>query len=416
MIYVRRSAAVVLFLILLLVLSAFGLLSFRDGEFDIGAVAMGVAACVVFIALYNILKNIFKHIDRYVLILCILLFSVGLIIQYRLNPQTAWKQFVWFIAGIFALTAALLIIKNADDFGKWNIVFLGGTAGLLLLSLLFARVIGGAKNWIDLGVFTMQPSEFAKLLFIITAAYYFSRKKNILGLLPYIGFCGACIFILVLSKDLGAGILYAMTLLVMFFAGTGKALWTLGGVGILGGGAYASYKLFSHVRTRVEIWQDPWSAGRNEGYQIVQGLMAIASGSLLGMGLNLGSPTAIPASHTDFIFAVICEEFGIIIGIAVIIFYLLFILRGALIALNARTKFHQLLVFGCTAMLSLQCFVIIAGVIKMIPLTGITLPFISYGGSSMVSCMALVGIIEGVAVKNGETDESEIKSIGGEVL
>ncbi len=166
----------------------------------------------------------------------------------------------------------------------------------------------------------------------------------------------------------------------------------------------------------MDIWQNPWVADRTSGFQIVQGLMAIASGSLFGMGLGLGSPSAIPASNTDYVFAVICEEFGLITGIAVIIFYLLFILRGALIALNARTRFHQLLVFGATAMLALQCFVIIGGVIKMIPLTGITLPFISYGGSSMFSCMALVGIIEGVAVKNGEQDEKEIKSIGGEVL
>lgn len=416
MIYVRRSASIVLFLIILLVLSAFGLLAFRDGEFDIFAVFMGVGACVVYLLLYNILKSIFKHIDRYVLIICILLFSLGLIIQYRLNSQTAFKQLIWFCIGIAALLTALFVIKNAGTFGKWNFAFLLGTVFLLLLSLFFARVIGGAKNWINIGPFTVQPSEFAKLFFIITAAYYFSRNNRIILLLPYLLFSGACIFILVLSKDLGAAILYAFTTLTMFFGGTGKALWTLFGFGILSGGAYASYKIFPHVQTRVDIWRNPWVAERTEGYQIVQGLMAIASGSLLGMGLNLGSPFAIPASHTDFIFAVICEEFGIIIGIAVIIFYLLFILRGALIALNARTLFHQLLVFGCTAMLSLQCFVIIAGVIKMIPLTGITLPFISYGGSSMISCMALVGIIEGVAVKNGEMDEKEIKSIGGEIL
>ena len=416
MIYVRRSASIVLFLIILLVLTAFGLLSFRDGEFDTGAVLMGVGLSVVYVLLYNILKRVYKHIDRYVLIICILLFSIGIIIQYRLNPQTALKQFIWFLSGIFTMITALVVIKKADNFGKWNYVFLAGTAGLLLLSLLFARVIGGAKNWIEIGPFTMQPSEFAKVLFIIAAAYFFSTKTKVLTLLPYLLFCGICIFILVFSKDLGAGILYALTILTMFFAATGKALWTFAGLGVLGGGAYVSYKIFPHVRTRVDIWQNPWIAERTEGYQIAQGLMAIASGSLLGMGLNLGSPRVIPASNTDFIFAVVCEEFGIIIGIAVILFYLLFILRGALIALNARTKFHQLLVFGCTAMLSLQCFVIIAGVIKMIPLTGITLPFISYGGSSMVSCMALVGIIEGVAVKNGEMDEKEIKSIGGEIL
>jgi cell division protein FtsW (lipid II flippase) len=416
MIYVRRSAAVVLFLIILLVLSAFGLLAFRNGKLDIGAVEMGVGLSLLYLLLYNIAKKAFKHMDRYVLIICILLTSIGLIMQYRLNPQYAVKQLMMFGIGIVVMFTAMIIIKKAENFGKWNLFFMAASVGLLLLSLVFARVIGGAKNWITIGPFTMQPSEFAKVAFIMAIAYYFSEKDKVLSMLPYVIFGGVCVIILVLSKDLGAAILFALTLLVMFYASTGKKLWSLGGVGVLGAGAYASYKLFDHVRTRVDIWQNPWIASRAEGYQIVQGLMAIASGSIFGMGLNLGSPTSIPANYTDFIFAVICEEFGIIAGVAIIIFYLLFILRGAVIALNARSRFHQLLVFGCTAMLSLQCFVIIAGVIKMIPLTGITLPFISYGGSSMVACMALVGIIEGVAVKNGELDEKEIQSIGGTVL
>jgi len=416
MIYVRRSAAVVLFFILLLVLSAFGLLAFRDGQFDIIAAAFGIGACVLFVTLYNVAKTVFRHIDRYVLIICIFLTGIGFIMQYRLNPEYALRQIIMFAIGIVALFIAIAAVKKAGNFGKWNYIFMAGVLGLLLLSLLFARVIGGARNWVQILGMSMQPSEFAKVLFIVTAAYFFSNKNRIASILPFLLFSAACILVLVLSKDLGAAILYALTTLVMFFAGTGRALLTLAGMGILSAGAYASYRLFPHVKTRVDIWQNPWVAERTEGYQIVQALMAIASGSLFGMGLGLGSPASIPASYTDFIFAGLCEEFGIIAGVAVILFYLLFVLRGALIALNARTLFHQLLVFGCTAMLCLQCFVIIAGVIKMIPLTGITLPFISYGGSSMVSCMALVGIIEGVAVKNGEYDEKKIESIGGAVL
>lgn len=416
MIYVRRSAAVVLTFIILLVLSAFGLLAFRDGTFDPLAVAFGVGICVLYVTLYNVAKTIFRHIDRFVLIICILLTGIGFIMQYRLNPQFAYKQLIMFAAGILVFFIAIFVVKRADNFGRWNYVFMAGALGLLLLSLLFARVVGGAKNWVQVFGFTVQPSEFAKVLFIVAAAYFFSNKNRIVSILPFLAFSAACILVLVLSTDLGAAILLALTTLVMFFAGTGRALLTLLGVGVLGAGAFASYKMFPHVRTRVDIWQNPWVAERDQGYQIVQALMAIASGSLFGMGLGLGSPASIPASHTDFIFAGICEEFGIIAGVAIIVFYLVFVLRGALIALNARTLFHQLLVFGSTAMLCLQCFVIIAGVIKMIPLTGITLPFISYGGSSMVSCMALVGIIEGVAVKNGEYDERKIESIGGAVL
>jgi cell division protein FtsW (lipid II flippase) len=170
------------------------------------------------------------------------------------------------------------------------------------------------------------------------------------------------------------------------------------------------------VRTRVEIWQNPWMYHRTQGYQIVQALMAIAAGGMFGAGLGLGYPESVPVRTSDFIFAVICEEFGIIFGIITILMYLVFIIRGMIIAMNASTRFDALLVFGATCMLSLQSFIIIGGVIKLIPLTGITLPFISAGGSSMVACMALVGIIEGVAVKNGERDEREIRKAGGEVL
>ena len=166
----------------------------------------------------------------------------------------------------------------------------------------------------------------------------------------------------------------------------------------------------------MQIWQDPWAYYQTQGYQIVQGLMAIAAGGAFGTGLGLGYPEAVPVNTSDYIFASICEEFGIIFGIVTILLYLVFIIRGMIIARNASTRFDALLVFGATCMLSLQSFIIIGGVIKLIPLTGITLPFISAGGSSLIACLCLAGIIEGVAVKNGERDEKEIKEAGGEVV
>ena len=163
------------------------------------------------------------------------------------------------------------------------------------------------------------------------------------------------------------------------------------------------------------MWQDPWATYNDKGYQIVQGLLAIASGGLLGTGLGLGMPEVIPVGTSDSIFAAIAEEFGIIVAIGIIALYLVFIVRGILIAMDARTKFDKLLVFGATAMLSLQSFIIIGGVIKLIPLTGITMPFVSSGGSSMLSAMMQLGIIEGVALKNGEYEEAELEEMGGGV-
>ena len=416
MTFVRRSATAALMLNVVFTLSAFILLAFRGETIDFYALLMGVTIAALMLIFYNVTNKIFKYPDRIVLVCCITLVSIGLIMQYRISPETGWKQLLWFVSGIVAMYITIMLFKSNLNLGKVNWLLIAATAGLLLMALVFARVIGGAKNWIKIGPFSFQPSEFAKITFLVSAAYYFSKKDTIMSLLPYAIFSGACILILVVSKDLGAAMLFALSFLIIFFVSTGSKLWTLGGIGVLGVGAVLSYKFFSHVRIRVEIWQDPWAVYYGQGYQIVQGLMAIASGSFFGTGLSLGTPKSIPANSTDFIFAVICEEFGIIFGTALIILYLVFILRGALIALNARNKNEQLLVFGCTAMLSLQCFIIIAGVIKMIPLTGITLPFISYGGSSMWSCMILVGIIQGIAVKNGIKDVREIRSIGGDVI
>lgn len=259
----------------------------------------------------------------------------------------------------------------------------------------------------------MQPSEFAKVLFLMVSAYFFSTREKLSSFIPYLLFTGLCVVLLVAEKDLGAGLLIGVTFLIVFFVATGRVFLTAAGVGMLGAGAYASYKIFAHVRTRVLVWLDPWPYYNDQGYQIVQGLMALASGGLLGVGLGRGLPEVIPANYTDYIFTVIGEEFGILFCVFIILLYLVFIVRGILIALDADSSYDALLVFGCTAMLSLQSFIIIGGVIKLIPLTGITLPFISYGGSSLLASMIQLGIIQGVALKNGRRDERELEMMGG---
>ncbi len=398
--FAKSSAGILIFIMILFVFSAFVLLSFRGNTVDFDALFLGGGLCVVIAALYLILKKFYPLLDRQAFIIPLFLASVGLILQYRLSPEHGIKQFIWFAAGIVALIIAIEVIRRSNTFGKLNYLFMGLCVAMLLSTLVLSRSIGGAKNWLEFGGFSIQPSEFAKLLFIVISAYYLSQRRTISSILPYIIFCATCLIILVIARDLGSALLFALTFIVLIYCATGKKRYALFSASGLMGGALISYNLFSHVKTRVDIWIDPWAVYQAEGYQIVQALMAIASGGFLGMGLNLGYPSVIPAARTDFIFAVVCEEFGIIFGIAVIAFYVLLIIRGALIALRANTLFHQLLAFGATAMLSLQCFIIIGGVIKLIPLTGITLPFLSYGGSSMVSCMALLGILQGVAVKS----------------
>ncbi len=411
----RRSTAALLFLQVLFIISAFGLLTFKGGVLDWQAAASGLILCLFNLFQYNILKSCFKHLDRFCLIVAQFLWSLGLVVIYRINPSLAIKQFLILMASTLVMVCVMLIIRKSVDFGRLNWLFMVLTFLLLASTLVLGRSIGGAKNWIKLGFFTLQPSEFAKILYIMVSAYFLTTREKFVALIPYLIYTAACVMLLVVEKDLGAGLLIALTFLVMFFAATGRTLLTLLGVGVLGGGAYASYKLFSHVQTRVEVWQDPWATYNGQGYQIVQGLLALASGGLFGVGLGRGMPEVIPVRESDYIFTVIGEEFGIIFGIITILFYLVFIVRGILIALNARSTYDALLVFGCTAMLTLQSFIIIGGVIKLIPLTGVTLPYISYGGSSILSSMIQLGIIQGVAIKNGQKDEEELAEMGGEI-
>ena len=411
----RRSTAALLFLQVLFIISAFGLLTFKGGVLDWQAAASGLILCLFNLFQYNILKSCFKHLDRFCLIVAQFLWSLGLVVIYRINPSLAIKQFLILMASTLVMVCVMLIIRKSVDFGRLNWLFMVLTFLLLASTLVLGRSIGGAKNWIKLGFFTLQPSEFAKILYIMVSAYFLTTREKLVSFIPYLIYTAACVMLLVVEKDLGAALLIALTFLVMFFAATGRTLLTLLGVGVLGGGAYASYKLFSHVQTRVEVWQDPWATYNGQGYQIVQGLLALASGGLFGVGLGRGMPEVIPVRESDYIFTVIGEEFGIIFGIITILFYLVFIVRGILIALNARSTYDALLVFGCTAMLTLQSFIIIGGVIKLIPLTGVTLPYISYGGSSILSSMIQLGIIQGVAIKNGQKDEEELAEMGGEI-
>ena len=416
MVLERRGAGALLVFIILFLLSATALLAFREGVFDVGIIAYGLGAVLLMLLAYNLAALIFRHIDRITLVICFFLASVGLVVLARLDMQTAAKQLIWLVIGCAVMFIAVSVIKRVRDFGRMNYLLMAASFGLLAFAYLFGDTIGGAKNWVNFGFISFQPSEIAKVLFIITSAYFFAHRRGRIGSLIYAAYAGACVIVLVLSNDLGAALLFAGTFLIMFFAGTGRTLLTLAGLGVGTAGAVASYYVLPHVKTRVQIWQNPWIYYQTSGYQIVQGLMAIAAGGMLGTGLGLGYPEAIPVGTSDYIFAAICEEFGIVFGVITILLYLVFIIRGMIIARNAATRFDALLVFGATCMLALQSFIIIGGVIKLIPLTGITLPFISAGGSSLIACMALVGVIEGVAVKNGERDEQKITEAGGEVL
>ena len=227
-------------------------------------------------------------------------------------------------------------------------------------------------------------------------------------IIPWLLYILCCLGLLMLQKDLGTALLYYCVALLLYWVSSGNTFFSL--LGIAGGcsAAIYGYRQFAHVRRRVAIWLNPWADYDNAGYQLVQGLMAIASGGLFGVGLGLGSPTSIPIYESDFIFAVLCEQFGLIFGLCVLLMYVALILRGVFIAMQARRSFHGLLAMSSSALLGIQTFVIIGGVLKLIPLTGVTLPFVSYGGTSLVSSMCLIGFIQGVESLNEDNLQEDI--------
>ncbi|MBR3842891.1 MAG: FtsW/RodA/SpoVE family cell cycle protein [Christensenellaceae bacterium] len=412
----KFSTYFIMTLLQLFIITAFGLLSLREGFFDVRAIVWGIILALYILLQYNMLRSAFRFMDQFVLLTAQFLFSLGMVMLYRMDPDAAIKQFAIFILSTFIMIAAILVIRKAKQLEKYYIFYMVCALVLLIAPALIGRTIGGAKNWISIGGISIQPSEFAKVLYILVSAFYLNNKTTIREFIPYVLFTGLCVLILVFEKDLGAALLICGTFIIMFLAATGRIFLTgLGCMGI-GLGAVICTKLFPHVQNRVNVWRDPWSVYYEGGYQIVQGLMALASGGLFGTGLGLGMPSYIPASTTDYIFAVIGEEFGIIVAIFVILFYVLLIVRGILIAINARNTFDALLVFGCCSMLALQSFIIIGGVIKLIPLTGITLPFVSSGGTSIMNSMLMLGIIEGIAVKNGEIDEEKLDLMEGVIV
>ena len=386
----RLSSAVMLFYF-----CAFLLIACKDFAWQGFALALAVPA-MIWVGT-NFLPKLFPS-DRLLLSLTNFLCALGVLVLYSTEPDYAYHQAMYYGVGILAMIVCVWIVRLVRS---WRIpvqLLIPLSLALLALPLVIGRETNGAKNWFYVAGISVQPSEIVKLSLLIIVSYYMSRHR----MLPWLFFAVSCLGVLMLQKDLGTALMYYGTTLMLFYASSGNLFLT--GLGLAGGAGAAvmGYKMFAHVKKRVAIWLNPWSDYENSGFQIVQSLMAIASGGLFGVGLGLGSPKTIPVYYTDFIFAVICEQFGLIFGLCVLLMYVAIIWRGATTAMAARTSFHGLLAMGCTIMLGLQTFVIIGGVIKMVPLTGVTMPFVSYGGTSLVSSLCLVGLLQGVASLNDD--------------
>ena len=338
-----------------------------------------------------------------------LLASLGLIMIGRLKPALFLTQMRWLLLGL--IVYLFLVFLGERFLRLLSYPYLLGVFCLLLLcsALFFGTEIGGSRNWIVFGPFAVQPSEFGKIVIIMFLAAYLTEHREVLTLprhrllwlkLPVLRFIapllliwGIAILMFVVQRDLGSALLFFGIAVSMTYMATGRKSYVALAFAFFLGAAALSYSFFSHVRVRFNIWLDPWSDPSGSAYQVVQSLFALGSGGVWGAGFAHGHPNLIPEVHTDFIFAAIAEELGLLGSLGVMLVFALFFYRAIRIALACREETRILLAAGIAVVFLLQAFIIIAGVTKFLPLTGITLPFVSYGGSSMIASFMLLGIL-----------------------
>lgn len=364
----------------------------------------------VFFAAYISLYRLFYRKRSGILIsnVCMLL-SVGFIILTRLSFDRAVRQFL--IVALAALVTLLVPLVVERVWLLAGIPWIYGWGGLSLLILVW--IIGnnsfGAQLSVNIAGVAFQPSEFVKLTFVFFVASMFYRSTDSKTVMQTTAMAAAHVLVLVLSKDLGSALIFFVTYLAMLFVATTNWLYLLAGLLSGCGASVLAYRLFSHVQTRVAAWRDPWADIDNRGYQITQSLFAIGTGGWFGMGLYQGMPYKIPVVEKDFAFAAISEELGGIFALCILMICVGCFLQFMMIAGKLQAMFYKLIAFGLGMVYIVQVFLTVGGVIKFIPSTGVTLPFISYGGSSVFSMFILFGVIQGLYIlkKDDEEDYEE---------
>ena len=353
---------------------------------------------VLVIYLSNLLLTKITSGDNYIFLITTMLVSIGIIMIYRINEGLGIKQLLWISMGIVLFFLTYFILKKIRIWENLTYLYLIGAYLLFFVTFVFGDRRHGAINWINIGQFSFQPSEIIKILLIFILSSYYSNKdrlKEIKKSSYYLmGVIYSFIFLLFLQKDLGTALVfYAIFIAIQFIYEDDKKpiLINIGLFVIFG---LLGYSLFDHVKIRFQAWLNPWKYIERQGYQITQSLFAIAEGGFFGKGLGLGHPDFIPVVYTDFIFSAICEEMGIFTGIGIIMLFMIFVYRGFKIAISQDNKFYRILALGISILFGVQSFIILGGVIRMIPLTGLTLPFISYGGSSIMSSFVALGILQ----------------------
>lgn len=376
----------------------------------------------LFLIAHVAIRRFAAYADPLLLPVVALLNGLGLVMIHRLdldnggitngNGPSAGHQMLWTLVGVTAFTLVVVLFKDHRQLAGYGYVC--GLAGLILLIIpaLLPRAFSeqnGAKIWIRLPGFSIQPAELSKILLLIFFAAVLVEKRNlfatagthVLGmnlprprdLAPLLAAWVISIGVMIFEKDLGTSLLLYASFLVMVYIATERVSWVAIGLALFAAGSAVAYQLFGHVRVRVQTWLDPFADPDGTGYQMVQSMFSFATGGIFGTGLGNGQPGTVPAASTDFIIAAIGEELGLVGLAGVLMLYTIVIIRGLRTAIAVRDSFGKLLAAGLSATLAVQLFIVVGGVTRLIPLTGLTTPWMSYGGSSLLANYVLLGLL-----------------------
>ena len=371
------------------ILALFLLFVYRGKAIDKFTLITGIGLVVVIYVSNYILGKVSSG-DNYIFLIVTMLISIGIIMIYRIDSTLGVKQLIWLSLGIVIFFMTYFIMKYIRGWKDWTYLYIGGAYVLFFLTFILGSRIKGSINWIKIGSFRFQPAEIIKLLviFIISSYYANVEKWKEIKYASYylMGIIYSFILLLFLQRDLGTAVIFYLIFITIQFIYEEDRKLILYNIGLFAIGGSLGYTIFDHVKIRFQSWLNPWKYIDRQGYQITQSLFAIAEGGFFGKGLGLGYPDFIPEVHTDFIFSAICEEMGIFTGIGIIMLFMILVYQ--------EEKFYRILALGISILLGVQAFIILGGVLKVIPLTGITLPFVSYGGSSILSSFIALGILQ----------------------
>ena len=368
----------------------------------IGFYGMQVVLFLAVILLYTI---IYPRVSRLVVNNMCMLMAIGFIMITRLSYSLAVKQFLIVSASVAISLVIPVIIRKVKALSEWKIFY--AIAGVVMLGvvIIVGRVTGGAMLNVAIGGFTLQPSELVKIIFVFFVAASLKTDTSFKNIVITTAGAAMHVLILVVSKDLGAALIIFAVYLVMLYVASRQPLYVLVGLIAGSGASVVAYKLFNHVRVRVLVWKNPFTVYNEGGYQVAQSLMAIGTGSWFGMGLFQGAADQIPVAESDFIFSAIAEEMGLIFALGLILVCVSVYMMFLNIAMQLRDSFYKLVALGLGTCYIFQIFLTIGGVTKFIPSTGVTLPLVSYGGTSVLSTIIMFAIIQGLYVLREDEEE-----------